>query len=105
MKISEMNERQKKVFFNVLGAANEIIGGYENALMDYSEGSEEYKTYENALANHENLVSEIYESAITQIHEELLERFPGCWDVNEIRFCGKSFIMERIEARLKKMGY
>lgn len=32
MKISEMNARQKKAFYNVYWAANDLIGGLENTL-------------------------------------------------------------------------
>lgn len=104
MKTSEMNEKQKKAYYNVLGAAKKIIGAYENAIM-YFEPGPVHDLYVAALADHDAIVAEIYESAITQIHEKLLERFQSYCNVEEIRSCGKQFIMEQIELRLKKMGY
>lgn len=43
MKVSEMNQRQKKAFYNIKYAAYDLIGGLENTLMDYPEDSDEYK--------------------------------------------------------------
>ena len=41
MKVSEMNARQKKAFYNIKYAAYWHIGGLENTLMDNAEDSEE----------------------------------------------------------------
>ena len=43
MKVSEMNARQKKAFYNIKYAAYWHIGGLENALMDNAEDSDEYR--------------------------------------------------------------
>ena len=56
MKISEMNVRQKKAFFNVYWAANDLIGGLENTLLDYPEDSDEYKSAYAFLNDHDRLV-------------------------------------------------
>lgn len=104
MKYAEMNERQKKAFRNVLGAANWIIGGWENTLEDYPEESDEYKSAQNALADHDGLVAAIYQEAINNVHDYALGFAPAS-ALKDIRFCGKEFIMERVEKRVAKMGY
>ena len=35
MKVSEMNQIQKKAFYNIKYAANDLLGGLENTLLDY----------------------------------------------------------------------
>lgn len=107
MKYSEMNEKQKKAFRNILNAANWIIGGYENSLMDYHEGDEDYEAAKAILADHEGLVKEIYDEAITTVYYEDGAYFgPGAAKyLKDIRFCGKDWLMERCEKRVKKMGY
>ena len=56
MKVSEMNARQKKAFYNIYWAANDLIGGLENTLLDYPEDSEEYKSAYALLKDHNRLV-------------------------------------------------
>lgn len=107
MKLSEMNARQKKAFYNVVHASNFLIGGLENTMLDNSEDTEAYQDAEKLLADHEALKATIYDMAINDIYGD------GFCQVGEevkkylkdIRFCGKEFIMERIEKRLVKMGY
>ena len=36
MKVSEMNAREKKAFYNIKHAANDLLGGLENTLLDYA---------------------------------------------------------------------
>ena len=43
MKFSEMNAREKKAFLNIKHAANDLLGGLENTLQDYTEDEDEYK--------------------------------------------------------------
>ncbi len=104
MKYNEMNERQKKVFRNVLGAANDYIGGLENTLEDYGKDTEEYKDAKATLENHAGLVSVIYYESINNVYDYQLGFAPAS-ALRDIRFCGKEFIMERVEARVRKMGY
>ena len=107
MKISEMNYRQKKAFYNVYHAANFLIGGLENTLADFPEDSTEYIEAKATLADHDLLAAQLYDMATTEVHTE------GCCSfgkqaesyLKDIRFCGKAWIMERIEKRLRKMGY
>ena len=99
MKYAEMNERQKRVFRAVLGAANDVVGGLENTLLDNAEESEEYKNAKEALADHDGLAVVIYDMVING--------YTGteCVSIRDVRFCGKAWIQERIEKRLAKMGY
>lgn len=107
MKLAECNAKQRKAFLNIYHAANWIIGGLENTLLDYEEDSEEYKAAYDRLHDHEGLVNEIYEAAINDYYDD------GCACYNDtakrylkdIRFCGKDWLMERCEARVKKCGY
>ena len=81
MKVSEMNARQKKAFYNIKYAAYWHIGGLENTLMDNAEDSEIYQ--EGACC---------FNSAAASY-------------LKDIRFCGKAWLMERVEARVRKEGY
>ena len=99
MKYAEMNDRQKRVFMAVLGAANDLVGGLENTMLDNAEGTEEYRLAQEALAEHDGLAVAIYDMVING--------YTGteCVSIRDVRFCGKAWIKERIEKRLAKMGY
>ena len=99
MKYAEMNERQKRVFRGVLGAANDIVGGLENTLLDNDENSEEYKDAKAGLADHDGLAVAIYDMVING------NAGTECVSIADVRFCGRKWIKERIEKRLIKMGY
>lgn len=107
MKYSECDKRQKKAFRNIKFAADWIIGGLENVLFDYEEDSEEYKSAKARLSDHEALVNEIYDASITDIYSEGSVSFGGYAErtLRDIRFCGKDWLMEIVEARVKKCGY
>lgn len=107
MKTSEMNTRQKRAFFNIKYAAYWHIGGLENTLQDYAEDSDEYKAAKAELADHDGLVATIYQMATTDIYAEGACYFgnaPASY-LRDIRFCGKEWLMERVEARVRKEGY
>ena len=107
MKVSEMNARQKKAFYNVCHAANWLIGGLENTMLDNPEDSEEYQSAKAQLADHDGLVSELYSMATTEVYDEGSCCFNSAAAsyLKDIRFCGKEWLMERCEARIKKAGY
>lgn len=107
MKISEMNERQKKAFYNVYWAANDLIGGLENTLLDYPEDSEEYKSAYALLYNHDRLVQALYHEATTAFYDCGFCGFGIEYQkyIRDINFCGKEWIMQRCEKRVTKMGY
>ena len=107
MKVSEMNERQKKAFYNIKYAAYDLLGGLENTLLDYSEDSEEYKSAKALLDNHDALVEELYRMATSAIYKD-----GACWlgkgaemEIRDINFCGKEWLIERCEKRISKEGY
>lgn len=107
MKISEMNARQKKAFYNVYWAANDLIGGLENTLLDYPEDSEDYKSAYALLNDHDRLVKTLYEMATTAFYGEGFCGFGQPYQrfIREINFCGKEWLMERCEKRVRKEGY
>lgn len=107
MKTSDMNARQRKAFFNILHAANWHIGGLENTISDEGEDSEEGKSATAQLADHDELVKTIYDMALTDIYEEGGVMWGAECEsyIKDIRFCGKEWLLERVEKRLKKMGY
>ena len=107
MKYAECNERQKKAYRNILHASNWLLGGLENTMLDNPEGSEEYESAKAQLADHEGLVNELYRMATTELYDE----GSCCFNdgasrfLKDIRFCGKEWLLERCEARIKKAGY
>ncbi len=88
MKVSEMNTRQIIGLHDVYWAARDYIGGLENAILDESDLSEDYKA---VLNDHDNLVETIY---------RMVTR-----DIKDIRFCGKDWIMEHVKKQVENFGY
>lgn len=108
MKVSEMNQRQKKAFFNIKWAANDLLGGLENTLMDYPEDSDEYRRAYAELHDHETLVAQLYDMATTCIYGEgfcCFDKRAVQHEIRDINFCGKEWLMERCERRITKEGY
>lgn len=107
MKLSECNARQRKAFLNIKYAADWVIGGLENTMMDCRPESPEYKSAEAQLNDHEGLVDYIYQEAITCIYQEGFSQFGKAAEsyLKDVRFCGKDWLMARVEARVKKCGY
>ena len=107
MKISEMNTQQKKAFYNIRNAADYLIGGLENTMEDYPEDSEEYQEAQATLDDHDFLVNQIYDLALTEIFLEGANIFGKAAEayLKDIRFCGKEWLMERVEKQVTKAGY
>lgn len=107
MKVSEMNERQKKAFKNVKYAAYDLLGGLENTMLDYPESSEEYKRAKALLNNHAALVRVLYYRATTAVYTNGAVWFNKAAQmfIREINFCGKEWLMECCERRITKGGY
>jgi len=107
MKYADCNARQKKAFRNIFHASNWLLGGLENTMMDNPEGSPEYESAKATLADHDGLVAELYEMATTDVYDEGSCSFGqgAASYLKDIRFCGKDWLMERCEARIKKGGY
>ena len=97
MKRSEMNLHERLAFDYVCHAMSELIGGYENALTDYPEDDEMYKTAKEFLSSgHDNLIDTIYFEVMS---------YSDKGTARHLRFAGEAFIKERISRRLTKWGY
>ena len=107
MKISEMNAQQKRAFYNIRNATDYLIGGLENTMEDYPEDSEEYQEAQATLDDHDLLVNQIYDLALTEIFLEGANIFGKAAEtcLKDIRFCGKEWLMERVEKQVTKAGY
>lgn len=105
MKYAEMNVRQKKAFRNIMYAANWLIGGLENSMSDNPEGSNDWQNSNALLNDHDSLVAEIYDMAITGVYDEGFAAVNDDAYVKDIRFCGKEWLLERVEKRVTKLGY
>lgn len=107
MKVADMNVRQKKAFYNIKWAANDLLGGLENTMLDYPEGSDEYTHAQSLLNDHNELVCELYQMATTAIYDEGFCGFGRQHQmaIRDINFCGKEWLMERCEKRITKEGY
>ena len=108
MKVSEMNARQRKAFYNIKYAARDLLGGLKNVLLDYAEDSKVYKRAKALLDNHNWLVAEVYYNAINAVYSgdgsvwfsSYAKKF-----IRDINFCGKAWLMECCEKRITKEGY
>lgn len=108
MKVSEMNARERKAFINIKHAANDLLGGLENTLMDYSENEDEYKNAKALLGDHDSLVAALYDMATTAIYGDGFCCFNPATvqkELRDINFCGRAWLMERCEKRITKEGY
>lgn len=107
MKFSDMNVRQQKAFRNIKYAADDLLGGLENTLLDYDEDSEEYKQAKELLSNHSELVNQLYKRATTELYGPGFCGFgkEAQMIIRDINFCGKDWLMERCEKRITKEGY
>lgn len=107
MKVADMNVRQKKAFHNIYWAAQHLLGGLENTLLDYPEDSDEYKSAYELLHDHDRLVDTLYQMATSAVYGEGFCGFGTEYqlEILDIRFCGKEWLMERCEKRITKEGY
>ena len=108
MKVSEMNQRERKAFINIKHAANDLLGGLENTLLDYAQDEPEYKSAKAQLADHAGLVTQLYRMATTAIYGVGSCCFNPATvqkELRDINFCGKEWLMERCEKRITKEGY
>lgn len=96
MKLSEMSYRQKLATKLAWESCGWVVGGYENTMADNDSESDDYKEAQNALADHDELIAEVYDHLMSYTDSGYLKH---------LRFVGKAFIIERIDRRLKKWGY
>ena len=107
MKFSELNVREKKAYKNIKYACDDLIGGLVNTMQDFDKDSKEFKSAQKMLCNHDDLVDELYYMATTNVYDvgmcafgESAKRY-----IKDIRFCGKEWLMEMCDKRIKKEGY
>lgn len=91
----EMNQHEKVINRLISQCVTEWIGGLENQVQDSEEDSEEYKNAK-AMLNHDSLFSAFYSDIMVETRKNAK---------SHLRFAGKQFIEERIEAALKRNGY
>lgn len=103
----KLNGNQKKAYNNFDGAANDIIGGLENVLMDFEEDSTEYIQAQKSLKDHDELVSLIYFEGTHNFYREGLCGSGSQYrsEIQSIRFCGKKWLTELAEYIVTKNGY
>ena len=95
MRRSEMNGNQLTAFEQVINAIDWLTGDYENMLMDGI-------ITEDEIPSHEELMEDTYNMVLNCRTYAGMQKDGG---LDEVRFCGKDWIMERIDKRLKKLGY
>lgn len=108
MKLSEMNQTQKKAYRNITKACNQLIGELENDTYDNPIDSDEYKQAKAELDDHKGLVETLYKWATTAIYDDGYRCFNEnevTSQLREINFCGTDWLMERCEERITKEGY
>ena len=91
---------------NIHHAANWIVGGYENTMMDYSEQTEEYMSAKEALLDTEALKDEILQAATTEIYEEGFCGWGGDAPLilHDIKALGREKLMELISAEIENQN-
>lgn len=104
---SKFDAKQKKALKNVKHAVGNIIGGLENQMSDSPSGSPEHECAKKQLADHAGLVDTIYSEATNAVFDV---GFAGHGSssksyINDIKFCGKEFIMGLVERYVKAAGY
>lgn len=97
MKFADCNEHQKAAWKLMREIYNDILGGLENTLLDYSEDEEEYQRAKRALADGEGLLVTVYYD--TQREATRLGF------AKHLRFAGEKWLKERIARKLLKDGY
>lgn len=101
MKYSECNAREQKAWKNIKYAASWHIFGLLNGCLD---GSEYYEDFMAELENLDALINTVYHESLNTIYTE-----SGCYFgeaaqlmLNDIRFCGREFLMKVVTHYCKK---
>ena len=102
-----MNEKQRKAAQNIRHAANDMLGGLENAKFDYDTDDAEYIEAEAMLKDHDALVKQLYTMATTAVYRPGLCSFNKAAEayIKDIRFCGKEWLMAACDKVITEEGY
>lgn len=94
--------REERAKNNIHYAANWIVGGYENTMLDYNEHTEEYQSAKEALLDTEELKNEIYQAATTEIYDEGFCGWGGDAPriLRDINLLGKEKLMQLIDKEI-----
>ena len=76
---------------------NDYVGGLENTLLDYAEDDEEYVSAKRTLEDVDHLQEMLYKFVMTEAERAGYAK--------HIKFAGREFIMDRINALLIRDGY
>ena len=92
---------------NIKRAANYYIGGLENALSDNQEGTEDYEDAKRSLSDHEDIVKTVYWMATHElfVNGGYFTEKESAPILNDIRFCGKEWLLAQVEEIVAKQGY
>ena len=99
-----MTKNEKLARRNIQNCIDFELGGYENALLDYPEGTEEYINAKDFLADHGAIVDYIYDCSVSCFYTEGCV-FPDARFIGQIKFLGKQKLIEIVEELVAKEGY
>lgn len=103
-KVLCIDSLQKEIFANMYFAACSYIGGLENTMSDYGEGTEEYIEADETLSNHDELVGTIWSMCLGGFYSCGLEG-PEQKYQKIYNTAGNKFIEYCAEGVVSAMGY
>jgi len=92
MKLKDMTPRQRKVVLALREAASEIAA-FENTMLDNRPGTPEYEAAAELFSNPQEIRSRLYDMVVNEFGER------------EIRFLGKAWIEDRIDAKMRQYDW
>ena len=101
--VKKMNN-EKLARRNIQNCINFELGGYENALLDYPNDSDDYRVAKIFLADHDAVVKYVYECAVSSFYVDG-GVFTDTRIIAQIKFLGKKKLMEIVEELVSKEGY
>lgn len=102
--IKAMNAKQRKAFKNINNAAADYIYGLENGCLDSEKGSQQYNDYYNQIKDLDALMDIVYSEALHTVYDRggVLGGKAAKAYLNDIKFCGKEFLLEVVRDRCTK---
>ena len=100
IKKEEMTYEQRLLRKLICDIRNEIVGGYENSILDNDE-EELKKMYPNGMPTREDIINEIYNEVMDNKSKYLRSNdCPIMLEKKHIHFMGEKFVRELIENRV-----